>query len=300
MKLLPVIGLCSFLFATSPTYTVIGQTYIGQEKIEVTTLPLYHVLTVVQDTIQKMQSNSNAKNVLAGADDAVKQSLMLLTSSVDAINNNVLYEYGDICDRFMAMVMCVGDFDTVPEPYILREFRRVIHDFDTYITTFVASRAAFLSPKAKNTFESMMCLNQLLLKNVLNDEHFSWGFLDYLDDYFVSRPLEFVQEHPMLVSSVVLVIIASILYCYWEKAPLDINEKKGETIPLAQEQKKKKSAQEIREEIKPIFEEINKKIAEEKNAHISKKYFNDIITKMQSPEGAKDVSDSLFEDLKHQ
>jgi len=274
MKLLPVIGMCSFLFATSPVYTVVGQTYIGQEKIEVTTLPLYRVLTVVQDTIQKMHNDSSGNDVFAGADEVIKQALVLLTSCVDAINNNVLYEFGDIRDRFMAMAMCVGDFGAMPEPYILREFRRVIREFDTYVTTFMVSRAAFLSPQAKNTFESMMSLNQLLLEKVLNDEHFSWGFLDYLDDYVISRPLEFVQEHPILVSSIVLVIIASILYCYWEKAPEQLkdevknyekkDEKNNAQKNLSKEESEKKpDYKKMHEELKPVVEDIKKAIKKE-------------------------------------
>lgn len=287
MKLLSIAGVCIFSLIVTPPRTNAQLTHIGQEKCELEKLPLYRVLTVVEQTIKNMcmdvssqEGDATAKDVLAIAHVDVNQALALVISSVSAINNNVLYEYGDIRDRFMAMATCVGDFDTMPEPYIIRQLRRVIINFDQYLTIFIATRTAFLSSCAKNTLDNMSSLNQLLIKQVLNDDHFSWGVLDYLDDYLVSRPLEFTQEHPVVVSSVALVIIAGVIYCYWEKAPLeqkdDIN---GERVPSAQEQKKKKSVQEIHEEIKPIFEEIYKKVVEKKETYVSKKELDDILEK---------------------
>lgn len=309
MKLLPVIAMCCFLFSTSPTHAVVGQVYIGQEKIEVTTLPIYRVLTVVQDSIQKMHNDSSFNDVFTDANETVKRSLVLLTSCVDAINNNVLYEYGEILDRFMGMILCVGDFGVMPEPYILREFRRVIKEFDIYLTTFVASRAAFLSPKAKNTFENMTSLNQLLLTYVLNDEHFSWGFFDYLDDYVVSRPLEFVQEQPMLVSSVVLVIIASVIYCCWEKAPLEkkddiqnheiTDEINNNPKQHSKDSGKKLDNQKIHDELKPVIEKIKKAFADKKVPFLPVKEFNVLLQNNQNLGLSIDAQTALHEAIVH-
>jgi hypothetical protein len=307
MKLIPIVGVSVFLLTIIPVQTNAQLTYAGQEKCELETLPLYRVLTVVEQTIKNIHSTTassqnahlNALDALAVALTDVNQALALVTSSVSAINNNVLYEYGDICDRFIAMATCAGDFDTTPEPYIIRELRRVIINFDQYLTIFIATRAAFLSPGAKSTLNNMSALNQLLIKQVLNDDHFSWGFLDYLDDYLVSRPLEFIQEHPVFVSSVAFIIVVSIIYCCYERATPEKQEDiKNEQKTEPEKDEKKPDAEKIKKDLEPVFDAIYKEFVEKKLAFMTQGEFTLLVQKKEPVDISRDAQKLLHNIIK--
>ena len=284
-----------------------ARVYGNKDRIVLETLPLRHLLVSLQETVKKMCPDAPESESIMLMQNAVEQGILSLTSIVDAFNHDILYEYGDLKDDFLDLATCVGEFEQSPEPFLIRNTKKLAIHLEKKIIDLMAIRAAFLSSNQKKILQTMSQFNQLLTGFLLNEDYFSSTLLETLDDYLICRPIEFAQDHPVLVGSAIVIIAALVYYFWlhdilWAKQTLTLEEQEKEVHKWFKEKQcdfgsaglhvlMLKMNGKTAEECKTILEQYAQQEIDQINGDIDKKY-------QVVKQAYKDVCDRYIKDLK--
>jgi hypothetical protein len=207
------------LISASSFYTVQAD-FLDHKSIELEQLHLYKIIigvkaTCLSERIETLQQKGNtSKDFDLTAQSSLKfieLALQEMNDIVVGLNKGILSGNIEIEYKFVNLCNFLQDKEITPRS--LRELRTKVNEFDIVLKEFCRKKKYYLKPEAFELVNKMIRLNHILIQGVLHDNYFDLSMTDLALDLIFHRPLEFAQNHKLLIGGTLLIacgIIAAI------------------------------------------------------------------------------------------
>ena len=142
--------------------------------------------------------------------DLVKMEIELLREIVQGFNRGLLFfvEY-----RFISVCNFFSNMDSI-EPRNIRAFKRKLTKFDNFIQNYRLKKKGILDKSEVELYEKIINFDQILLACCLRHDFYNVDLTDEIVDACFFRPVEWMGDHPIITTAVILIITSCLFHHY--------------------------------------------------------------------------------------